>query len=312
MSRLILPLRAAVLALLLLSAVTGAQTESDSTLLRLLPEAESLPAWRQSSEARFFGRTTLFEYIDGAADLYLQYGFRRVLTTDYAVGPDSSSVTVEIYRMKSPLQAFAIYAAERSPDETPVAIGVEGYQSANVLNFYNGDCYIKITSYSLDQTLWPSLQEMAHWIAGRIGTGFVPPALFAVFPEKGAVPASDRYVPGDFLGQSYFTEGYRREYRSDTCGPYQLFLVPCKSVEAARDIFSRYSHFLLQRDTPQRAEVIAGHPAVLVQGPDKLDLVVHAGAFVCGALGAPCGDAIRSGLEEMAGKLAGQNSEETK
>lgn len=298
-------LHSAVITLVLLYAAAGAQENADSSLISLLPRDGALSTWRQTSAPRFFGRDNLFEYIDGAADLYLQYGFRRVLTTDYAVGPDSNSVTVEIYGMKSPLHAFAIYAAERSPDETPVAIGVEGYQSANVLNFYNGSYYVKITSYTLDQELWPALKEMAQFLAGRIGTGFSPPALFAVFPVEDAVAASDRYVPGDFLGQSYFTEGYRREYRSGECGPYQLFLVPCKETGAAKTVFDCYTRFLLQRKDPHRPEVIAGHPALLVQGQDRLDLVFYTDAFVCGALGAPCESAIRTRLEEMAGKLGG-------
>jgi len=287
-------------------AAAMAQDYPDSTLLRLLPGEKDLTAWRQTFVPRFFGRENLFEYINGAADLYLQYGFRRVLTTDYAVGPDSSSVTLEIYSMKSPLHAFAIFAAERSPEEVAVEVGVEGYRSANVLNFYQGACYVKMTSFALEKDLGAVLEEMGRFLASRIGGEDAPPAMFTLFPLQDRLQASDRYVPGDFLSQSYFREGYRREYRSDTCGSYQLFLVPCRNVEEGKALFEKYTGFLLQRNDPHRPETIDGHPALLVQGREKMHLVFYTDAFVGGGMGAPCESIIRAQVEQLAGQLGGQ------
>ncbi|HNW59997.1 MAG TPA: hypothetical protein PKI62_10010 [bacterium] len=298
-------LAAAVILVIVISAAAPAQELADTTLASLLPQPGDLPAWRQTEAPRFFHPENLFEYIDGAADLYLQYGFRRVLTTDYAVGPDSSSVTVEIYAMKSPLHAFAIFAAERSPEETPAGVGVEGYRSANVLNFYQGPCYVKITSFALEKDPGAALTEMGRILAGRIGGGTTPPELFSRFPETDRVPASDRYVPGDFLGQSFFREGYRREYRS-ACGSWQLFLVPCQSAAEAQELFARYSQFLLQRNVSSRQETIGGHPALFVQRPAGIDLVFFTDSFVCGALGPPCEETLRAQLEEMARRLDGR------
>jgi hypothetical protein len=286
--------------ILLLSCIAvGAQENPDSLLTALLPQEGDMPAWRQTFAPRFFGEDDLFEYIDGAADLYLQYGFRRVLTTDYAVGPDSNSVTVEIYAMKSPLHAFGIFAAERSPDEAAVAIGVEGYQSANVLNFYQGSCYVKLTSFTLDKNLWPALQEMGRFLAARIGGDDAPPATFAFFPADDAMPASDRYVPADFMGQSYFREGYRREYRESTCGSWQLFLIPCKNGDEAEELFGRYSDFLTKQGAPHTRETLAGHPTIVVREADKITLALYTERFICGALGPACEPLLKTRLAQM-------------
>jgi hypothetical protein len=88
--------------------------ELESQLLGLMPESGEPRECRIVSEPRFYRPDNLWEHIDGEAEQYLLYGFRGVIAAEYAVGTDSSSVNVEIYRMESPSHAFGIYAAERS------------------------------------------------------------------------------------------------------------------------------------------------------------------------------------------------------
>ncbi|MDZ7264934.1 MAG: hypothetical protein ONB16_10145 [candidate division KSB1 bacterium] len=219
----------------------------EAQLHGLLPKPGELSDWRIASEPRFFNPDNLFEYIDGAADLYLLYGFRKVITADYAVGADSSSATVEIYCLASPTHAFGIYAAERSPKEQPIAIGVQGYLGANVLNFYKGPYYIKITSFALSKNLSNSLEQMGRSIADKIPGELAEPEIFRFFPEENKVKQSERYIPTSFLGQSYLENGYRCDYASDD-ETYQAFLVPLKSDTAAIDVLKKYQRFLESQD----------------------------------------------------------------
>ncbi len=214
-----------------------------ASLLGLLPKQGELNDWRMESEPRFYEPDNLWEYIDGAAEQYLLYGFRGVITADYAVGTDSSSVTVEVYCMESPTHAFGMYAAERSPEEQPAAIGVQGYQGANVLNFYKGPCYVKMTSFTSSDGLRASLVRMGNIISDKIRGEFQEPELFQYFPVENRIRWSERYIPTDFLGQSYLRNGYRCDY-AGVQGSYQIFLVPCESDTAAHAALRKYGHFL--------------------------------------------------------------------
>jgi hypothetical protein len=214
-----------------------------ASLLGLLPKQGEWSGWRMESEPRFYEPDNLWEYIDGAADLYLLYGFRMVIAVEYVMGLDSSSVNVEIYCMESPTHAFGMYAAERSPEEQPVAIGAQGYQGANVLNFYKGPYYIKMTSFSSSSGLSASLNRMGRSISDNIPGEFKELELFQVFPPENRVVWSERYIPNDFLGQSYLTNGYRCDYEGDQ-GTFQVFLVPLQSEEAARSAIKKYRSFL--------------------------------------------------------------------
>ncbi len=282
-----------ITSLFILSSVR-AQENLQQTLISLLPQKGELAGWRQTYEPRFFTPDDLFEYIDGAADLYLQYGFRMVLTADYAAGADSSGVTVEVYSMASPLHAFGMYAAERSPSEPAIAIGVEGYHSANVLNFYKGPHYVKLTSFTLDRDMGPVLIEMARFIADRIEGHFTAPAMLALFPQPDAVLYSDRYVPSDFYGQSYLQNGYRRDYRNDACGDFQLFLIPFSDSLAARSAFLKYSEFLLKEKNPQDVKAAGEEFHLALHSPEGDVVVFCQGALIGGALGGSCPEILKT------------------
>jgi hypothetical protein len=245
----------------------GLKTDLKASLLGLLPKQGELNDWRTESEPRFYEPDNLWEYIDGAAEQYLLYGFREVITAEYAVGTDSSSVTVEVYCMESPTHAFGIYAAERSPEEQPVDIGVQGYQSANVLNFYKGPYYVKMTSFALSKDLGVSLAQMGRSIADKIPGEFKEPELFRCFPAENKVKRSERYIPTDFLGQSYLQNGYRCDYSGDQ-GSYQIFLVPCESDTAAQTVLKKYRLFLESQDY-----------TILRQGDDPV-VIADKGQFI--------------------------------
>jgi len=217
--------------------------EQETELAGLLPEAGKEGEWRIASEPRFYEPENLFEYINGAADEYLLYGFRRVVTADYDAGTGPTSVNVEIYLMESPIHAFGIYAAERSPAEKPADVGVMGYLGANALNFYKGPYYVKITSFDFSKDMSASLMKMAGSIAGKIPGEPEGPDILRYFPEENKVRFTERFIPTGFLGQSYLNKGYRCDY-SDGEDDYQIFLVPCESDSAAVSNLNRYRSFL--------------------------------------------------------------------
>ncbi len=240
------PFRTLLLALLITATIpTPLFAQEDATkeeLLALLPQAET-NGLKRSSEPSFYDPDNLWEYIDGAADFYNLYGFCRVVTADFAVGEDSSTVTVEIYRMESPLHAFGIYAAERAPEEPPAAVGTQGYLSSNVLNFYKGPYYVKITSFAFSKNLAAELERIGRAVADNIAGDFHEPELLQRFPPEKRVPYSERFIPSDFLGQSYLQNGYRCDYREGE-ESWQLFIVPMESDEAARAALKSYRRFL--------------------------------------------------------------------
>jgi hypothetical protein len=280
------------------SGLTAGELEAD--LLAILPRASDSVDCRTVFEPRFFNPDNLFEYIDGAADEYLSYGFKKVVTADYAVGPDSSSVTVEIYRMESPLLAFGIYAAERSPSEPPADVGAQGYRGSNVLIFHKGPYYVKITSFDFANDLGAVLLSIGSAMAGRIAGDLETPARLRCFPEENRVPYSERFIPAGFLGQSFLRNGYRCDYAVGE-KTWQAFLVPCDSDSSCRDAFRQYRNFLISQD--YRITEQDGGNSLTAEKQDFILSFVQ-GACFGGVLNIGDPDRGRSIAEEMKKRLA--------
>ncbi len=212
-----IPPAGAVLALLalLLPAAAAAQTRpADPALAGLAPE---MAGWALTEAPRSFFPDNLFEYIDGAAESYLSYDFRELLVVDLEKkGPDAT-LTVEIYDMGVPLNAFGIFAAERYPENTPVALGELGYVEGETLNFLAGRYYVKMLAFGLgpdaEKVLLAAGGKIAEGVRKAGGTSGLP-ALVRSFPAGGLVVRSERYIKKNFMGYEFLHDGYVAAYRS--------------------------------------------------------------------------------------------------
>jgi len=237
-------------ALLLYTNVLASRAESKAetvqskkTLGKLLPAEKDLSGWKITTEPRFFEPNNLWEYINGQAELYLQYGFQLVVTSDYASKDGSSSLIIEIYQMESPLHGFGIYAAERSPEDSFIDAGVQGYIAEDILNFWKGPYYVKITSLDISDSTKDAMLKFSKVIADKITGDYSEPKLFACFPETNKVKMSERYIPKNFLGHQFLKNGYRVDYQHDGLR-YQVFLAENNSAEEAEKAFAKYHEFL--------------------------------------------------------------------
>jgi len=221
----------------------GELTQNKEILRSLLPKVSEVSGWKISSPPRLFEPYNLWEYINGQAEMYLDYGFRLVVTSDYGSKENSSSLAIEIYQMESPTHAFAIYAAERSPQDKFVKIGVQGYIAENILNFWKGPYYVKLTSFQSSPTTERSLLKLSREIADKITGNYAEPELFSCFPEKNKVKMSERFIPRNFLGHSFLKNGYWIDYEREG-NRYQAFLAKNSSEEEAEEAFGKYQDFL--------------------------------------------------------------------
>ena len=67
-----------------------------------------ITGWKQSGEIQTFVPKTLYEYINGAPDLYLAYDFLELKVAEYQ-NDKKASVTIDVYRHKNTIYAFGIY-----------------------------------------------------------------------------------------------------------------------------------------------------------------------------------------------------------
>ena len=152
----------------------------------------------------FYNPETLYQQIDGGADIYLLYDFKSLLQQDFKSG--AAELAVDIYDMGGTENAFGIYAAERSPTYKFVAIGAEGYRDKGVLNFLQDRYYVKLSGSGANAD--GLLDQFARLLSGRIGGNRTLPALLERLPREHRVPHSEQYVRKDPLGHAFLAPAY--------------------------------------------------------------------------------------------------------
>jgi hypothetical protein len=162
--------------------------------------AEAAPA--------FYRPDTLYQQIDGGADVYLLYDFRELLHQDFKSG--AIEVTADIYDMGKPEDAFGIYAAERSPKYKFAILGTEGYRSKGVLNFVQDRYYVKLTGSGPNPD--PLLGLFAQMLSQRIGGQRVQPTLLRKLPAEHRIAHSEQYIRKDPLGHAFLAPAYAAVY----------------------------------------------------------------------------------------------------
>ena len=182
-----------------------------------------LAGWTPQDEAASYDAAGLWELINGAADVFLAYGFDSVTVQRFTAG--DRVVSVSVYDMGTPLNAFGIYRTEAPRDVPVLPIGTETvmsppYQVLLVKDRY----YVKVDAYEgeLDEDTGESLAES---IAAAIpGTTELPPQ-FAVLPEDGRIPGTAEYTKSGYLGVAGLDECVHGGYRDESGSEYRVFAV---------------------------------------------------------------------------------------
>jgi len=170
-----------------------------------------MDGWKQAGQPQLFSPETLYEYIDGGADLYLKYEFQELKVAEYQ-NDKKASVTVEVYRHRDANHAFGIYSQERPAQGPFLVLGAQGYYESGILNFVKGDRYVKLSGFNLGAEDREQLVKAATAVAARLPGDARLPRLLQAFPTNGKVPHSEKYLRRNVLGYPFLECAYAADY----------------------------------------------------------------------------------------------------
>ena len=219
-----------------------------------------LEGWQRSVEVQFFSPETLFDYIDGAAELYLSYEFRELQVAEYK-NKEGATLLVELYRFRTPLHAFGIYSQERPPEGNDLKIGVQAHREGNSLNLIAGECYAKVSGYNMGPSGQEVLETLAKRVVEKLGTKGSLPEILKCFSEKGKKPDSEEFIAKDFLGYSFFHSAFRVRY-SHADRTFSLFIMEARDSKDCREMVSQYARLtnLPERELKEAGSLVVRDP----------------------------------------------------
>lgn len=271
------PIQLAVLAVMIIALVAcgGAEpTQHDSGPAEIsgfqLPADGELPGWSRVTEPEYYVADNLWNYINGQADFFIDYGFVGVDTAEFRNDRTGGSVVLEIYRMGSPPEGFGIFAAERTREDRSIEIGSGAFLGPNVLGFWQEEHYVKVTSFEEGPEIEELLILMAEGISSLLPNRGIILEPLLLFPKEGRVDASERFIPKNFFGQPYLTDAYQVDYVVND-QPVQLFVMEAASPADAASRFEQLEKFHRARDQGSvTLETEQAFPMLIVDGPSKM------------------------------------------
>jgi len=219
---------------------------------REIPKYPKIGEWQPQKNVQVYTPDNLFDYINGASELYLSYQFQQ-LDVIYYKNRKKQEIVVEVYQHQSPLYAFGIYSQECSPESDYLSFGTESYIDGSNLFILAGNNYIKIYSYDLGDSATSQLTQFGQAFISFLKVASPLPKLIAAFPTEYLQPKSEQFVARNFLGYSFFNNGYQTFYQKDGV-VFQLFIIETDSSENSHQLLRQYLQHI--QHPMQNADVI--------------------------------------------------------
>jgi hypothetical protein len=258
---------------------------------KLLPRVDG---WKLQAPPSTYTPETLFEYIDGGADAFLQYDFQELGAATF-VNAKKIEITADLYRHRDAARAFGMYSQERRPGSSKMPGKLEGVASPDHLEFVAGDFYVKLAlPAGGDSALLPMFAEK---IAAKLpGTRALPPVL-GCFPERGKKPRAEKLIARDFLGHAFLHDAAVVPYEIEGLR-FRLFAVQGKDGAEVRAMVAAL------RDLSKQAKTdVPAQGKLTLKDPHNGELMLAwNGRWLWGAVDDPA-PAHQTLIEELGRKL---------
>ena len=252
----------------------------------VLPSAVEGWIW-DGQEARYDART-VFDYIDGAGEMFLAYGFQQLAVRRFEKA-DQPPLTIECYRMASAEAAFGVFSFERQGES--IGIGQGSEQGGGLLRFWKGRYFVSIFADGEGAEAESAILHLGRLTAAAIREEGRPPRAIELIPgrEAGLVETSVRYVTShillnqhlfiardNVLGLTRETGAVFAQYGRDAAAT-RLLVVHYPTMEAAEAAHGRFmAAYLSAAAGKDRVQTTDGRWTIARQRQADLAVVIGA------------------------------------
>jgi hypothetical protein len=233
------------------------QTEK-SDIKSYLPLPRELGAWQIIDSTRTFDENSLFDLIDGGADIYLEYGFQQVISAAYE-NKEKLSIAVEIYEMINTTAAFGVYSMNIGTQGKNITMGNDGKLYSNYLMFWKNRFLVFLSTTDTTRETSDSMVMIANMIDQKLGPPGKKPSLVQYLPTdsliavkyfSGMLGLSSLYI---FDTQNIFgmKEGVSGDYPN-----YRIFILAYNTEKEAED------HFFKSQDALRKSSRFSDYQAL--------------------------------------------------
>ena len=158
--------------------------------------------WKASGEDAVYDRKTLYDYMDGGAEVYLAFDFRQVFVRKYA-DAEENEIVLDIYDMGSPAEAFGMFSCDRQDPEAGIGQGSE--YGPGLLRFWRGRYFVSIMVSGNEDKAEKAVLDLGKAVAPLLGPDGAPPDMIKLLPAAGLIAEKTAYFHNNVhLSNRYF------------------------------------------------------------------------------------------------------------
>jgi len=165
---------------------------------------DGLKGWERTGPVERYNKEGLYGYIDGGAEIVLQYGFRELSVSRYRPAGGAApgkEIVLEVYRMDSGTSAFGLYSTKlEGGEKTWPKVEPDHWLGPGQAGLVNGDYFVNVLAPDFaEEEIGPFLKA----VAGRVpGYGTARPEGLNWLPAEGMMPGSRRFIKGPLAAQN--------------------------------------------------------------------------------------------------------------
>jgi hypothetical protein len=255
------------LALLLLSVLQLHAAEDPAALVaKLTPTA----GWQAPEPARVAVGDDLFDLIDGGAELYHEYGFKRAVSWQLE-NAARSMIQVELYEMVDAPAAYGVWSLMQTGKYQRGTLGQGSVRFGYYVAFWSGPYFASVTGAQPDAATQAEVDRLANALAAQLPRDGALPTWFAHAPTAGL--QSCKYFRGriglsnilvrEAVGLIGPSEGIVADYEGG-----QLVVIPCPDRETARLRCAAALDRLKERPTTVRIQATSESFTIPAEGDE--------------------------------------------
>ena len=200
----------ALAATLMITCAKQQETDTGLAAARYLPDKIADGTIMRTGEIRTFVGDSLWQYIDGDAEIYHKYDFAEVATSDYKSANDE--YVTDIYRFNTPLGAYGLYTIVRPPAPDTTPLGIQGFVDPSMVTFVKGNFVVRLIGFNATEQVAKDLLAIAHTVDSLLPGTTTRPTDFDLFPTDSVIPASDKVIGESFQGQAFLVNFFTQDY----------------------------------------------------------------------------------------------------
>jgi hypothetical protein len=227
---------------------------------------EKLGDWVRSSSVRQVNAGNIFDYMDGAGELYLAYSFVGLEVWVYRT-PEKPEILLEIYELRDAEDAYGVLSFDLNGSE--VGVGHKSVYAAGLLRFWQGVYFVRILSEAETPAAKAAVLDLGDSVASQLPPQRVMPELVTRLPQAGLLPETVHYfhkkicldyfyylADDNILNLGEETDAVLADYES-SFGPAKLLVLKYANETSSEQAWKQFHRVYLTQEPPADAGIHA-------------------------------------------------------